>query len=232
MKRWKALGMAGPLALVLAGALAVPTAFAGEDGRALVYRGGEQSYVVSGSTLFAQTESHLPGDALEGTVVIENESDMPCEVFTVIEDVVAKGPDDMLGRITYMVRTSDGETVYEGALEDAEGTAPVSLGVVGAGETMAAEYGVSIPAELTNEYADAAVGMSMVVSMSEREDGSSIGLVQTGGGDLNGGSAGAGGGAGIVKAGDTLPVLPLVLGAIVAAGTVIWCAWKRRKRMW
>lgn len=221
--------IASAIAIALAGAMAVPAAFADEGANTVTYRGGDEKVTVAGSALFSQVDNGLPGDALMGALFIENGGDVPCEVSTFAEEVTAKGPDDMLGRIRYAVSRDDARPVYDGFLEDAENIDPIGLGTLEPGETMTVNYGVDIPTELTNEYADAAVGLSMVVSMTERKADAPADPGRTDGDvDVDPDS----GGASIVPAGDTLVAVPFILGAFGAAGAVIWCAWKRRTRMW
>lgn len=223
-KRIRAVALMVCAAMMALGAYA-PLAQAGEPLGDIVYTGTKNEFVAAGSEVFSQVDNGLPGDVFAGKVTVTNASEGPCEVFACARDVVASGPEDLLERIPLTVKAS-GNVAYEGALAEASAAEPVSLGVLQVGQTLDMDCMAVIPSELTNEYADAAVGMNMVVTVEDREAGGSTGLVPTG---PNGsGSTGAG----LVHAGDALCAGLLILGTLAAAGAVIWCAWKRRMRMW
>lgn len=204
-------------ALCFAGA--VPMAHADTGTLEVRYTGSDEEQVIAGAELFSHVDNGLPGDVFVGSLNVVNASPDTCEVSVYAQDVKAKGPEDMLDRIPFTIEAG-GTTVFNGVLTDMESAESIDLGSVGSGEIMAVNCTAAIPSELTSEYADAAVGLSMAVGLHGYDDGTA--LVSTG----------ASQGANIVHAGDMLSIAPFVLGTAVAAGAVIWCAWKRRIRMW
>lgn len=218
----------------LSGTACAGPAYAADDDREayeITYTGKQSEFIAPGSKLFSQVDNGLPGDVFMGDLGIANESDDACDVFLCAQDVAASGPDDMLERIPFTVTL--GETpVFEGALGEAAEIEPISLGMLGPGDDMSVNCMAVIPAELTNEYAGAEVGMNVAVSLAKEEQTASNGLVQTGASAAGNDATNGGKGTGLVQTGDILMALPFILGTLVAAGTVIWCAWKRRVRMW
>lgn len=200
--------------MLAAGLLMAPELAYGDEPGTIVYTGAESEFVLSGRDLFLREDSGLPGDVYTGGLSIVNESENTRDAFLRIQDVRANGPDDMLERIPIMV-SSAAEPVFEGFLAEAERTGAIALGAVPSGETMGVECMIGIPTELTSEYADTAVSLDVAVVLPEQER------------DMP-----APTGASLGKTGDMPAVVPFVVGACATFGAVIWCAWKRRIRMW
>lgn len=179
----------------------VSPAFAAD---AVTWTGDADQFASVDGELFDAWSGALPGDDLTGTVVVENTSDDPIEMFLAplgTEDMGAGGAEALAG-IELAVTTSSGDTVYSGPLAAAE-EEPVSIGTFEAGDTDELTFAAHIDENLGNAAAMAAIGTEWQFSVQQigegdgpdddgREPGG--GTETPGGGGNNGGGSGTTGG--------------------------------------
>lgn len=110
---------------------------------------------------FSNWSSLMPGDTVSDTVTIGNNYDDRVAIYFRTETIA---DDSLLEKVHLIIKNGD-TTVYDGGM-NGEITQEVQLGYLRRGETRNLTYTVSIPAELTNEYALANTRTKWIFSCS------------------------------------------------------------------
>lgn len=168
----------------------------------VTWTGDAEAFARVEGELFDAWAGVLPGDDLTGSVVVENTSDDPIEMFVAplgTEDMGAGGAEALAG-VTLTVTTSGGDTVYSGPLAAVE-EEPVSIGTFEAGDSDELTFAAHVDESLGNAAAMAAFGTQWEFSVQQIGEGDEPGVDTPGDDDGNGGGGtvtpggGTGGGA-------------------------------------
>lgn len=120
----------------------------GNETFGVIFENGSEGLVKVGDDFFSNWPSLMPGDAVTDTVRIGNNYSRPITIFFRTETIA---DDNLIGKVHLTIKNGE-EVLYDGAMNGAI-TKEISLGYVKKGETKNLTYTVSIPAELTNEFA-------------------------------------------------------------------------------
>lgn len=168
----------------------------------VTWTGDAEAFARIEGELFDAWAGVLPGDDLTGSVVVENTSDDPIEMFVAplgTEDMGAGGA-EALADVTLTVTTSGGDTVYSGPLAAVE-EEPVSIGTFEAGDSDELTFEAHVDESLGNAAAMAAIGTEWQFSVQQIGEGDGPGVDTPGDDDGNGGGGTNGGGSGTTGGG-------------------------------
>lgn len=123
----------------------------------ITYHGADAGLSSTGEDLFAHFGMLVPGERGEGSVVLENASDRPCDFYLhANQNTESSRPEtaDAFSRVRLSISSLlSGETIYEGTLQAADLAGGAYLGTVDPGESIALTFAVEIPSDLGNEFA-------------------------------------------------------------------------------
>lgn len=102
------------------------------------------------SEFFDDLEHVMPGDEITGSVKIKNKHSKNSEIFMdIIPDNLDDEADDLLKKLTIIIKDEKQNTIYEGNVYDFE---IMSLGKFNSGEEKSLTFVMRIPSELKNSY--------------------------------------------------------------------------------
>lgn len=120
----------------------------GDQPFSVVFENGAEGLVKVGDDFFSNWPSLMPGDTVSDTVTIGNNYSRPMTIFFRTETIA---DDDLIGKVHLTIKNGD-KVLYDGAM-NGEITKEISLGYISRNETKNLTYTVSIPSNLTNEFA-------------------------------------------------------------------------------
>lgn len=126
---------------------------AGTERFSVRYEGGAEGLITTSKDFFANWETLMPGDVVDGTAAIENKMKIPVKLFFAINPVLRNTVRDeyLLSNLHLVVKHGDTK-LYDGNLMDP--LPELLLKEYAPGESAALTYELSVPTSLTNEYAE------------------------------------------------------------------------------